>query len=32
MKEQSIAKVYAKSFLELGDDKKIKIADKQPAL
>ena len=27
MKDQSIAKVYAKSFLELGDDKKIKIAD-----
>lgn len=27
MKEQSIAKVYAKSLLELGDDKNIKIAD-----
>ena len=27
MKEQSVAKVYAKSFLELGDDKKVKIAD-----
>lgn len=27
MKEQSVAKIYAKSFLELGDDKKVKIAD-----
>ena len=27
MKELSIAKVYAKSFLELGDEKKIKLAD-----
>lgn len=27
MKQQAIAKVYAKSILELGDDKKIKIAD-----
>ena len=27
MKELSIAKVYARSFLELGDDKKVKIAD-----
>lgn len=27
MKELSVAKIYAKSFLELGDDKKIKIAD-----
>jgi F-type H+-transporting ATPase subunit delta len=27
MKQQAIAKVYAKSILELGDEKKIKIAD-----
>ena len=27
MKEQAVAKVYAKSLLELGDDKKINIAD-----
>jgi F-type H+-transporting ATPase subunit delta len=27
MKEQSVARIYAKSFLELGDDKKIQIAD-----
>jgi len=27
MKEMSVAKVYAKSFLELGDEKNIKIAD-----
>jgi F-type H+-transporting ATPase subunit delta len=27
MKEQAVAKVYAKSLLELGDSKKIKIAD-----
>lgn len=27
MKELSIAKIYARSFLELGDDKKVKIAD-----
>jgi len=27
MKEQSVAKVYAKSLLELGDEKSIKIAD-----
>lgn len=27
MKQQAIAKVYAKSILELGDDKKLKIAD-----
>ena len=27
MKEQAVAKVYAKSLLELGDDKKIMIAD-----
>jgi F-type H+-transporting ATPase subunit delta len=27
MKEQAVAKVYAKSIIELGDDKKIKIAD-----
>jgi F-type H+-transporting ATPase subunit delta len=27
MKEQSVAKVYAKSMLELGDEKNIKIAD-----
>lgn len=27
MKEQSVAKIYAKSFLELGDEKKVKIAD-----
>ncbi len=27
MKEQSVAKVYAKSLLELGDDKNVKIAD-----
>jgi F-type H+-transporting ATPase subunit delta len=27
MKEQLVAKVYAKSFLELGDEKKVKIAD-----
>ena len=27
MKELSVAKIYARSFLELGDDKKIKIAD-----
>lgn len=27
MKEQSVARVYAKSLLELGDDKKINIAD-----
>lgn len=32
MKEQSIAKVYAKSFLELGDEKKIKIADEMISL
>jgi len=27
MKEQAVAKVYAKSLLELGDEKKIQIAD-----
>jgi F-type H+-transporting ATPase subunit delta len=27
MKELSVAKIYARSFLELGDDKKVKIAD-----
>lgn len=27
MKEQAVAKVYAKSLLELGDDKKVAIAD-----
>jgi F-type H+-transporting ATPase subunit delta len=27
MKELSVAKIYARSFLELGDDKNIKIAD-----
>lgn len=27
MKQQAIAKVYAKSILELGDEKKLKIAD-----
>lgn len=27
MKEQAVAKVYAKSLLELGDEKKVKIAD-----
>lgn len=27
MKEQSVAKIYAKSLLELGDEKKINIAD-----
>ncbi len=27
MKEQSVAKVYAKSILELGDEKGVKIAD-----
>lgn len=27
MKEQAVARVYAKSLLELGDDKKINIAD-----
>ena len=27
MKEQSVAKVYAKSLLELGDEKKVNIAD-----
>ncbi|MBA2404213.1 MAG: F0F1 ATP synthase subunit delta [Bdellovibrionales bacterium] len=27
MKEMSVAKVYAKSFLELGDDKNVKLAD-----
>ncbi len=32
MKEQSVAKVYAKSFLEIGDEKKIKIADEMVAL
>jgi F-type H+-transporting ATPase subunit delta len=32
MKEQSIAKVYAKSLLELGDEKKFKIADEMIAL
>lgn len=32
MKEMSVAKVYAKSFLELGDDKKIKLADEMMEL
>lgn len=32
MKEMSVAKVYAKSFLELGDEKNIKIADEMMAL
>jgi F-type H+-transporting ATPase subunit delta len=27
MREQAVAKVYAKSLLELGDEKKVKIAD-----
>ena len=27
MKEQTVAKVYAKSLLELGDEKGIKLAD-----
>jgi len=27
MKEQAVARVYAKSLLELGDDKKVAIAD-----
>lgn len=27
MKEQTVAKVYAKSLLELGDEKKVQIAD-----
>ena len=27
MKQQTIAKVYAKSILELGDEKNIKIAE-----
>ncbi len=27
MKEQSVARVYAKSLLELGDEKKVQIAD-----
>jgi F-type H+-transporting ATPase subunit delta len=27
MKEQAVARVYAKSLLELGDEKKVKIAD-----
>lgn len=27
MKEQSVAKVYAKSLLELGDEKNVKLAD-----
>lgn len=27
MKEQAVAKVYAKSLLELGDERKVKIAD-----
>ena len=32
MKEQLVAKVYAKSFLELGDEKKVKIADEMVKL
>lgn len=32
MKAQSVAKVYAKSILELGDEKNIKIADELTAL
>jgi F-type H+-transporting ATPase subunit delta len=32
MKEMSVAKVYAKSFLELGDEKNIKLADEMLAL
>jgi len=32
MKEQSVAKIYAKSFLELGDEKNVKIADEMTKL
>lgn len=32
MKEMSVAKVYAKSFLELGDEKNVKLADEMIAL
>lgn len=32
MKEQSIAKIYAQSFIELGDENKINIADELTAL
>jgi F-type H+-transporting ATPase subunit delta len=32
MKEQSVAKVYAKSLLEIGDEQKVKIADELTAL
>jgi len=32
MKEKNIAKVYAKSLLELGDEKNVKIADEMVAL
>lgn len=32
MKEQAVAKVYAKSLLELGDEKNVKIADELTAL
>ena len=32
MREQAVARVYAKSLLELGDEKKVKIADELTAL
>jgi F-type H+-transporting ATPase subunit delta len=32
MKEQTVAKVYARSFLEMGDEKGVKIADELTAL
>lgn len=32
MKQQSVAKIYAKSFLELGDDKNVRIADEMTLL